>query len=184
MKSLLLKDELEDELVIEIGDKAPNFSLKNEKGEIWSLSRQLGKVTVLLFYPQNETLVCNRQLCSVRDNWQDYLKTDAVVVGISPAEPEAHAEFGKKYELPFALLADQNRTISEKFISHWLFPIQLMRGIIVIDAKGIVRHRTVMLRVFRPLNIDVIKAIHEARGDAFFDKYNKMRKSFWKERSL
>lgn len=74
----------------EVGEKAGDFVLKNQTGENWRLSDYLGQVVALLFYPKNETLVCTKQLCSVRDNWTDYLETKAVVVGISPATVEEH----------------------------------------------------------------------------------------------
>jgi thioredoxin-dependent peroxiredoxin len=169
---------------IRVGEQSPNFKLINEKGESWNLSDQAGNVTVLIFYPKNETLVCTRQLCSVRDHWEQYLETKAVVVGISPATPEEHNEFGKKYRLPLTLLSDSNREVTQIFSRHRLFPVQLLRSIIVIDAKGIIRSRTTMLRVFRPLDSDVIRVIHAARSDAFLEKYNNLRKSFWKERTL
>ncbi len=169
---------------IEVGKKTPDFNLKNEKGENWSLSQQLGNVTVLLFYPKNETLVCTKQLCSVRDHWEQYLETKAVVVGISPASPEEHDQFGKKYKLPLTLLSDNRREVTQQFGRHWLFPVHLMRSIVVIDAKGIIRHITTMLRVFRPLDSDIFRVIHAARGDALLEKYDNLRKSFWKERSL
>ena len=57
------------------GSTAVDFSLVNDQNEEWRLSDHLGNVVVLLFYPQNETLVCTRQLCSVRDNWGKYLET-------------------------------------------------------------------------------------------------------------
>lgn len=178
------KENTTEKIPIRVGRKAPDFSLKNEKDEIWSLSGQRGKVTVLLFYPENETLVCTRQMCSVRDNWERYLETKASIVGVSSATAAEHEKFGKKYRLPFPLLADEDRKITKLFSEHWLFPIQMIRAVIVIDANRIVRHRTSMLRVFRPLDSEILRTIHEARGDALFETYEKMRKSFWKEKRL
>lgn len=181
MGSFIVRESLEENL-IEIGKKAPDFILKNEKGENWKLSGQLGSVTVLLFYPKNETLVCTKQLCLVRDHWETYLETKASVVGVSPATSEEHDEFGKKYKLPLPLLADTNRQITSIFGKHWFYPIQFTRAVVVVDAKGIIRNRKIMLRAFRPTDQSVIKAIHEARGDALFEKYENIKKGFWKQR--
>ena len=65
---------------IAIGNPASDFVLKSNSGADWRLADHFGSVAVLLFYPQNETMVCTRQLCAVRDNWQAYLETKAVIV--------------------------------------------------------------------------------------------------------
>lgn len=159
---------------VKVGDKAPDFVLATDRGEKWRLSQHLGDVTALLFYPQNETLVCTRQMCSIRDNWTDYLQTKAVVVGISPGNVEQHSLFSQNHRLPLPLLADNNREITKIYGSHWLIPIQLARAIVVIDAKGIVRHRKVMFRVFRPTDKSVLTSIYAARTDALQENFNKL----------
>ena len=121
---------------------------------------------MLLFYPQNETLVCTKQLCSVRDNWTEYIRTKAVVVGISPGTPEEHRQFSKNHQLPLPLLADENRRVTKLYGRHKFFPINFLRTVVVIDAKGIVRSRKTMLRAFRPQDDEVLKAIRSARSDA------------------
>jgi len=150
----------------EVGAVAPEFVLKDEQNCEWRLSSHLGNVVVLLFYPQNETLICTRQLCSVRDNWQNYLKTKAVIVGVSPASPEEHNSFSQSRSLPIPLLADHDRTVTRTYGRHWLFPINLTRAVVVIDAKGIIRNRDIMLRAFRPSDTRLITDIYAARGDA------------------
>ena len=74
---------------------APDFQLKDEKGNDWRLSDHRGSVVALLFYPKDETFVCTRQLCSVRDNWDEYLKTKAVIIGVSPGSTDEHQEFAQ-----------------------------------------------------------------------------------------
>lgn len=160
---------------VKIGTYAPDFTLVSDRGEDWRLSDHLGGVTVLLFYPQNETLVCTRQLCSVRDNWENYLDTKAMIVGISAATPIEHQEFSKKRKLPIALLADPNREITSIFSRHWLYPLSFTRAVVVIDAKGFVRNSDVMLRAFRPSDDRIITDIYEARGDALNEKYDALR---------
>ncbi len=160
---------------VAVGSAAPDFTLATEQNKEWRLSDHLGNVVVLLFYPQSETLVCTKQLCSVRDNWDKYLETKAEIVGISPGTPDEHQMFSGSRQLPIPLLADLDRNITTIFGKHWLFPINFTRAVVVVDAKGIVRNRDVMLRVFRPSDDNVITDIYAARGDAFSDKYAQLR---------
>jgi len=161
---------------IKVGSPAPDFVLKTDRDTDWRLSDHFGEVTVLLFYPQNETMVCTRQLCSVRDNWEDYLATKATIVGVSPATPGEHQTFSHRKQLPIPLLADPGREITRQYGQHWLFPISLTRAVVVIDAKGIVRNNDIMLRAFRPLDTQLITDIYAARGDEFNEKYAQLRK--------
>lgn len=171
MRNQILTEILADGVSVEIGKKAPDFTLLNHLGERWKLSEQRGKVITLLFYPQNETLVCTRQLCSVRDHWREYLETKAVVVGISPNTIRKHLDFARKYKLPLPLLADESGEITSVYSQHWIMPVNFTRAVIVIDANGIIRSRKVMLRAFRPADRSVIAAIHAARADELNKKY-------------
>ena len=163
-----------DRLKVRIGKKAPDFTLETSGGGSWTLSKNQGKVIALLFYPKNETLVCTKQMCSVRDNWKEYLETEAEIIGISPGTAAEHKEFGKKYELPFILLADVDRKITQIYGSHWLFPTFFMRTVVVIDAKSVIRSKQVMLRAFRPTDRSVIRSIYAAKADALEEKYRKI----------
>ena len=175
MNKLLLHDDWKDDSLVEMGAKAPDFTLQDENGGEWNLSNYLGQVVTLLFYPQNETLVCTKQLCSVRDQWENYLATKTAIVGISPARPDEHKTFAARHGLPLSLLADSNRRITRLYSQHWFYPISLTRAIVVIDAKGFIRSRKIMLRAFRPADSDVITAIYAARGDALTDQYDKIK---------
>lgn len=165
------ENEFSDLPGLRVGSVAPDFTLKTDSNEDWTLSEHRGGVTVLLFYPQNETLVCTRQLCSVRDNWQKYLETKATIVGISPATPEQHRAFSMSRSLPIPLLADPNRAITRIYGKHWLYPINFTRAVVVIDAKGSIRNLDIMLRAFRPLDDQLITDIYAARGDALNETY-------------
>lgn len=158
-----------------VGMRAPDFTLKTDSHEDWNLSDYQDGVTVLLFYPQNETMVCTRQLCSVRDNWEHYLATKATIVGISPGTPEEHQHFSQRRRLPISLLADPGREVTRMYGKHWLLPINLTRAVVVIDTKGIVRNRDVMLRALRPSDDQIITDIYAARGDAFSEKYSALK---------
>lgn len=170
----------EVEVSANVGLRAPEFALKTDQGKEWRLSEHLGNVVVLLFYPQNETLVCTKQLCSVRDNWDKYIETKAEIVGISPGTPEEHQTFSNSRQLPIPLLADPGREITSIYSKHWLFPVNITRAVVVIDALGVIRNRDIMLRAFRPLDSQVITDIYAARGDALNDRYDKLKMRFQK----
>lgn len=171
--------EASDEfLSVKAGDDAPDFSLKNHSGEDWKLSSQRGKVLALLFYPQNETLVCTRQLCSIKKNWSDYLKTKAEIVGISPNSVENHRKFSQKYELPIQILADENREITKRYCRHWLFPVSFVRSVVIVDAAGIVRYAKSVIRAIRPADSLIIAAIHAARADEINKNYANLSERF------
>lgn len=163
-------------LKVKTGDKAPDFALTTDKGEKWHLSQHLGAVTALLFFPQSETFVCTRQLCSVRDHWTDYLQTKAVIVGISPGSVREHNQFTNNHSLPLTLLSDECRTITNIYGKHRLFPTSLTRAIVVIDAKGIVRCQKIMLRAFRPTDRSVLTSIYAARTDALHENFDNLIK--------
>lgn len=171
-------DDSDDCSTVEVGEKGPDFTLDSERGEKWRLSEQSGTVTALLFYPKDETLVCTRQMCSVRNNWADYLEAKAAVVGISSGTIEEHLIFSQKHRLPLPLLTDVNREVTSIYGRHWLFPMQLTRAVVIIDAKGIVRHREVMLRAFRPPDKSVLTSIHAARTDSLDEHYRRLTESY------
>jgi len=158
-------NELNENIFARIGMPAPDFALPSETGDQWRLSNQSGKIVVLLFYPKNETLVCTKQLCSVRDNWEKYLKTRAVVVGISPGTVEEHRKFSSNHKLPLPLLADENRAVTKLYNQPMFFPLSFLRAVVVIDAKKIIRSRKIMLRAFRPKDAEVLSAIRSAQAD-------------------
>lgn len=148
-----------------IGELAADFTLKTQTGADWTLKRQRGKVVLLLFYPGNETLMCTRQLCSVRDSWTQYVKTGAEIVGISSATIEEQLAFATHHNLPLTLLADANKTITKKYLREWAWLHWAMRALVVVDARGVVRHRRVMPRAFRPADRWSLVAIRQAQFD-------------------
>lgn len=163
-----------DKIQLQTGAVAPDFALYNEKNELWRLSDYCGQVVALLFYPGDETLVCTRQMCAVRDYWTNYLATKAVIVGVSPGTSEAHQRFARKHHLPLPLLADANRSVTRIYASHTWMPIWWTRAVVIIDANGIVRSRTILLRAFREPDHKVIAAIYRARADFSLEKYDEM----------
>ena len=148
---------------MKIGDQAPDFTLKDGDGNDWTLSDHLGKVVTLLFYPGDNTPVCTKQLCSVRDNWEEYNKTNAVVVGISTDSVKSHEGFSKKFDLPLPLLSDENGEIVKNYgVESWI-PGKSARAVVIIEEKGrIAYHDVQSLSVFRPNDREVLQAIEKA----------------------
>ena len=145
------------------GDIAPNFTLPGGDGSEWRLSDHLGKAVVLLFYPGDETPVCTRQMCSVRDRWPDYAATGAEVVGISTNTVESHRDFAEHHDLPLRLLADVDRQVADLYGARSIVPGKVARSVFVIDPKRVIRYRDVRpLGLFRPRDDDIIRAIQEA----------------------
>src|SRR5437660_9662114 len=148
-----------------VGANAPDFTLKDGEGRDWRLSDQRGKVVVLLFYPGDETPVCTRQMCSVRDRWEDYAATGAVVVGISTDSPESHRAFTEHHSLPLRLLSDADGHVAAMYGAKSWLPGRAARAVVVIDAEGTVRHNKAQpLSLFRPKDDEVLAAIRAARG--------------------
>lgn len=143
---------------------APDFILKDANGNDWRLSDQRGKVVVLLFYPGDETPICTRQMCSVRDRWDDYLATGAEVVGISSDSVESHKKFAEHHQLPLRLLSDSDGAVSKLYGARSLIPGKVARSVFVIDGQGMLRHTDVRpLGLFKPKDDDTIAAIHAAK---------------------
>ncbi|MEO8453303.1 MAG: thioredoxin-dependent thiol peroxidase [Gemmatimonadota bacterium] len=97
------------------GQKAPPFSLASDAGEPVTLAGLKGKKVVLYFYPKDDTSGCTVEACEFRDNWAAVRKAGAVVLGVSPDEVASHVKFKKKFELPFALLADPDHAVAERY---------------------------------------------------------------------
>ncbi len=151
---------------MKIGENAPDFTLKDGDGNDWKLSAKHGKTVVLLFYPGDNTPVCTKQLCSVRDNWADYAATGAEVVGISTDSAASHKDFAAKYELPLTLLADENGEVSAKYDAKSWIPGRSARAVVIIDKNGKIRHHQVQtLSLMRPKDDEILAAISEAEGD-------------------
>lgn len=100
---------------LEVGTKAPAFTLKNAEGKSVKLSEFKGKPVVLYFYPKDDTPGCTKEACGFRDASAALKKHGAVVLGVSPDNVASHAKFRDKYELPFPLLSDEKHEVAEKY---------------------------------------------------------------------
>jgi thioredoxin-dependent peroxiredoxin len=146
------------------GTEAPDFTLRDGEGAEWRLSDQRDKTVVLLFYPGDETPICTRQMCSVRDRWADYAATGAEVVGLSTNTVDSHKNFAEHHDLPLRLLADVDGQVAHAYGARSLIPGKVARSVFVIDGNGVIRYRDVRpLGLFRPKDDDIIQAIREAQ---------------------
>ncbi|MGF7049397.1 peroxiredoxin Q/BCP [Paenibacillus sp. DS2015] len=100
---------------LQIGNRAPEFTLKASNGEEVSLSQYKGRKVVLYFYPKNMTPGCTQEACSFRDANSDMEKLGAVILGISPDELKSHDKFIERNQLPFLLLSDTDHGVSELY---------------------------------------------------------------------
>ncbi|NBS41855.1 thioredoxin-dependent thiol peroxidase [bacterium] len=96
---------------LEIGDTAPAFKTPDQDGTERTLAEFAGKTVLLYFYPKDDTPGCTVEACSIRDNWGAFKKAGVVVLGVSVDTVKKHKKFADKYELPFTLLADEEKEI-------------------------------------------------------------------------
>ena len=126
---------------INVGDKAPDFTLPSQMGDNVTLSEYFGKKNIVLyFYPKDETRGCTREACKFRDRYDVFTSLGAEVLGVSSDTLESHKSFATHHGLPFLLLSDEDDKVRE------LYGVPSTMGIIpgrvtyIIDKKGIVRH--------------------------------------------
>lgn len=94
--------------MLEIGNKAPDFSLLDDTGTERTLNSELGKWVVIYFYPKDDTPGCTKEACAIRDIYNDFAKLGVTVFGVSKDSVASHKKFKEKYELPFSLLSDES----------------------------------------------------------------------------
>lgn len=96
---------------LKIGDLAPDFALPDQKGEVRRLSDFRGQWVVLYFYPKDNTPGCTKEACGFRDLFPKFQRRKIVVIGISTDSVRSHEKFAEKYDLPFLLLADEEKAV-------------------------------------------------------------------------
>ena len=124
--------------VPKVGSVAPDFNLPDQNGQIHTLKEYSGKWLVLYFYPKDDTPGCTKEACSFRDDLHKLVALDAQVVGISVDDSSSHAEFAKKYSLPFPLLADKKAEVAERYgaMTNLVFTKIAKRYTFLIDPQG------------------------------------------------
>ena len=98
-----------------VGQAAPNFALKNERGETITLDQYKGKHIVLYFYPKDMTPGCTTEACDFRDAYENFSSLNAIILGVSMDDANRHTKFIEKHGLPFSLLVDENHEVAEQY---------------------------------------------------------------------
>lgn len=128
--------------MVEIGDKAPDFTLAADDGSTVTLSKLRGKKVLIYFYPKDDTPGCTTQACDLRDRMPDLKAEGALVLGISPDSVESHRKFKQKFDLNFPLLADQDHKVAEKYgawgekNNYGIKALGIIRSSFLIDEQG------------------------------------------------
>jgi peroxiredoxin Q/BCP len=144
--------------MLEVGARAPEFTLPDQDGRDMSLSTMLNRGSVILyFYPADFTPGCTRQACSIRDLYTEVLHVGLTVAGISPQKPARHLAFREQYKLPFTLLADADKSVIRMYgvdgplgfgvrrATFLIDPARVIRGTMLADFR-ISKHATFILR--------------------------------------
>ena len=130
---------------LEIGDKAPDFTLPTDGNGTVSLKALKGKPVILYFYPKDDTSGCTKEACGFRDALPDFSKTGAAVIGVSKDSVASHDKFKKKYKLPFTLASDEDVAVAKRYgvwVEKSMYGRKYMgmdRSTFLIDGKGVIR---------------------------------------------
>ena len=126
---------------VKVGSVAPDFTLPSQAGERVSLKDFSGrKPIVLFFYPKDDSPGCTKEVCAFRDNFEEFSKLDAQVIGISSDSVESHRSFAAKHDLYFPLLSDEGGNIRRLYGVPKTFGLFPGRVTYIIDKEGVVRH--------------------------------------------
>lgn len=131
---------------VDVGDKAPSFSLPTDGGGEISLKDLKGKTVVLYFYPKDDTSGCTAEACAFRDALPDFSKVEAEVIGVSRDPVKKHDKFKEKYDLTFPLASDEDGEVCEAYgtwVEKSMYGRKYMgieRSTFLIDGKGVIRN--------------------------------------------
>lgn len=130
--------------MLKAGEKAPDFTLPDKDGNPVSLAAFRGKKVVVYFYPKDNTSGCTRQACAFRDAYEGFRSADVAVIGISKDSEGSHQKFAEKFDLPFLLVSDPERTVIEAF-GVWQekklygkVSMGVVRATFIIDESGVI----------------------------------------------
>jgi peroxiredoxin Q/BCP len=126
---------------IQVGDKAPDFTLPSQSGDEVRLFDRLGeRVVVLYFYPKDNTSGCTAEACAFRDSYETFTDAGAEVIGVSSDSADKHAAFAGQHNLPFTLVADKGGQVRKSYGVPSVLGVIPGRVTYVIDRTGTVRH--------------------------------------------
>ena len=130
--------------MLEIGTKAPAFTLPDQNGKAHSMSDYAGKKVILYFYPKDNTPGCTKQACGFADRYPQFLEKGAVVLGVSKDSVSSHKNFEQKYALPFPLLSDPEKEVIQAYDvwkekkNYGKVSLGVVRTTYLIDENGII----------------------------------------------
>jgi peroxiredoxin Q/BCP len=157
-------------MAVEEGKTAPDFSLTDPDGVRVSLSDFKGKDVILYFYPKDDTPGCTKEACGFRDLWSEIKALDTVVLGLSPDDGSSHRKFASKYDLPFTLLSDPDKTVMTEY-GAWgektLYgkkTVGVIRSTVWIGPDGKVRHHWKKVAKAADHPTKVLLALRQARS--------------------
>lgn len=133
-------------MTLKPGDKAPDFEIQDESGNIAKLSDYRGSKLVLFFYPRDNTPTCTKEACNLRDNYQSFKDLGYEILGISSDNSKSHQKFIVKHELPFSLLADTEKHLHQAYgtwVEKSMYGRKYMgtaRVTFVIDENGVIEN--------------------------------------------
>lgn len=133
---------------LEIGDKIPNFAIKDYEGIELESEDLIGSPFVLYFYPKDDTPGCTKEACSFRDNMDQFDDLGTTVIGVSADSAGSHAKFIQKHDLNFTLLCDENMELAKKFGAIKETGHGILRSTFVVDAAGVIHW------IEQPVSID------------------------------
>ena len=147
---------------LKVGDKAPEFDIKDQNGKVHKIADYQGKKVILYFYPKDLTPGCTVQSCDLRDHYESLIKDGFEVVGVSADDEAKHQKFIEKHKLPFNLLADTNRDVlnrygvwgEKKFMGKTYDGIH--RTTFIIDEKGVIE--SIINKVKTKIHTEQIRA--------------------------
>ena len=151
-------------MAVNVGEKAPDFTMPTDGNGSVTLSQLRGKPVVLYFYPKDDPSGCTAQACGFRDSFPDYGKTGATVVGVSRDSVASHDKFKKKHDLPFILASDGTGEVTEQYgvwVEKSMYGRKYMgidRSTFLIDKDGVVRGAWRKVKV-RGHVAEVLKAV-------------------------
>jgi peroxiredoxin Q/BCP len=130
---------------LKAGDKAPDFTAKDQNGKTISLADFKGKTVILYFYPKDDTPGCTAEACDFRDNYQSLVGKGFEVIGVSTDDEKSHKKFETKYSLPFPLISDADHAVVEAY-GVWgeknMYGKKYMgtvRTTFIIDGDGVIK---------------------------------------------
>lgn len=153
--------------MLEVGSKAPEFTLPDKDGKMVSLSEFAGKKVVLYFYPRDNTPGCTRQACAFGGAYEQFKQKNVAVIGVSKDSVASHQKFAEKYALPFVLLSDpdlaaiQTYGVWQEKKNYGKVSMGVVRTTFVIDESGVIEK--VMPKVKPDTNAEEILAYLEGK---------------------